>query len=297
MKKVLFVLIAILSQVSLVNCQTNPTDFPVLKGPYLGQKPPERNPEIFAADIVSTSMVNHCSITISPDGTELYWAMSPLDTPPRIFFSRIVNGIWSKPEIVNFTLSEDGDCPMFSPDGKKMFFSSNRPLPNGNTRRERIWYVERINGVWNNPIHLGEVINKEHLHWTFSVDAKGNLYFGSERKGSKGKDDVFYAEYLNGAYKVPVSLGNEINTEAHEGCPFVAPDGKYLIFSRNGLWISFKGENGNWMKAISMGKKFDGICPYVSPDGKYIFFLKIGMRYDDIYWVSTKIIEELRPKN
>lgn len=98
-----------------------------------------------------------------------------------------------------------------------------------------------------------------------------------------------------GVFQEPFSLGPEINTDNHEGCPYIAPDGSYLIFSRNGLWISFKGENGNWMKAISMGTNFDGICPYVSPDGKYIFFLKMGMRYDDIYWASAKIIEELRP--
>jgi Tol biopolymer transport system component len=29
-----------------------------------------------------------------------------------------------------------------------------------------------------------------------------------------------------------------------------------------------------------------------SPDGKYLFFT----RGDDIYWVSTQILEELRPK-
>ena len=46
-----------------------------------------------------------------------------------------------------------------------------------------------------------------------------------------------------------------------------------------------------------MGDNFkNGICPYVSPDGNYIFFLKMGMGYDDVYWASAKIIEELRYK-
>jgi len=33
-------------------------------------------------------------------------------------------------------------------------------------------------------------------------------------------------------------------------------------------------------------------CPAISQDGKYFFFT----RGADIYWISAKIIEELRPK-
>lgn len=43
-----------------------------------------------------------------------------------------------------------------------------------------------------------------------------------------------------------------------------------------------------------MGEALSGICPYVSPDGKYLFFLRMGMGYNDIYWVSGKILNELK---
>ena len=294
MKKLILITCLLLFTV-VVKAQQN--DFPKLTDPYLGQKPPGMTPELFAPWIVSTDMYNHCTVSISPDGTEIYWAMAPLDAPRRIYISKIANGTWTQPEIIDFTRSDDGDCPVLSPDGKKLFFNSNRPLPQGTTRRERIWCAERTATGWGVPFPLGREINDEHLHWQVSVDAKGNLYFGSERKGSKGRDDVFMAEWLNGKYKKPVSLGTEINSDAHEGNPFVAPNGSYLIFGRNGLCISFRTENGGWTKAISMGNSFrDALCPYVSPDGKYIFFLKMGMGYNDIYWVSAKIIEELRPK-
>jgi len=132
-----------------------------------------------------------------------------------------------------------------------MFFNSNRINAQGNKRRERIWCSERIAAGWSEPFCLSGEINDEHLHWQVSVDVKGNLYFGSERTGTKGRDDVFFAGLVN----------------------------------------------GRWMKAVSMGREFDGACPYVSPDGKYIFFLKMGMRNDDIYWASTQIIEKLKPKD
>ncbi|MBE0653987.1 MAG: PD40 domain-containing protein, partial [Bacteroidales bacterium] len=273
-------------------------DFPKLSGPYLGQKPPGTTPEIFAPGIISTDMYNHCSVCVSPDGTEIYWAMAPLDTPRRIYFVKMENGIWKLPQIIAFTQTEDGDCPMLSTDGKKMFFNSNRPISQGGNRRERIWCVERTSNGWGAPFCLSAEINNEHLHWQVSVDSNENLYFGSERDGTKGKDDVFIAEFLNGKYSKAYSLGTEINSEAHESTPYIAPDGSYLIFSRNGLHISYKQKNGYWTKAKSLGDNFEkAFCPYVSPDGKYIFFLKMGMGFNDIYWVSTEIIEELKPGN
>jgi Tol biopolymer transport system component len=220
---------------------------------------------------------------------------------PKILFSKMVNNIWTRAEIISFTQTEDGDCPVLSPDGKKMFFNSNRPITQGGTSRERIWCVERTSKGWGNPFCLSPEINGEHLHWQISVDSKGNIYFGSERIGTKGKDDVFIAEFNNGKYLEPYSMSTEINSEAHEGTPYIAPDGSYLIFSRdglhNGLHISYKQKDGTWTKAKSMGDNFrNASCPYVSPDGKYIFYLDTNMQSTDVFWASAKIIEELRPK-
>lgn len=296
-EKTLLVILILLGQTRSLSCQINIKDFPILKGPYLGQEPPDLKPKIFAQGIVSTEYYNHSTICISSNGNEIFWAMAPLDTPSRIYFSKIENGVWTKPEIISFTKSEDGDCPVLSPDGGKLYFNSNRPTSYNSSRRERIWCVERIQGAWGIPFPLGSEINADHLHWQISVDRNGNLYFGSERAGSKGMDDVFIAEYINKVYKKPFSLSSEINSENHEGTPYVSPDGAYLIFCRDGLQISFKQKNGLWSKSVSIGDNFkNAICPYVSPDGKYIFFLEMGMGYNDVYWASAKIIEELRDK-
>ena len=266
-----------------------------LTGPYLGQELPDNNPRIFAPGIVSTDMYNHSSICISPDGKTIYWAMAPLDTPRRIYYSSIQNdGLWSQPKIIPFTLSEDGDCPVLSFDGNKMYFNSNRPTDEGGIRRERIWCAEFADGEWGNPYPLGNEINGQHLHWQISIDMSGSIYFGSERSGSKGKDDIFYSRYSNNTHLKPISLEDNINTIGHESTPYVDPRGEYLIFCRDGLWISFRDSDNNWSKAIKMGDSFDGICPYVSPDGKYLFFLKMGRGFNDIYWVSASIIEHLK---
>jgi hypothetical protein len=36
--------------------------------------------------------------------------------------------------------------------------------------------------------------------------------------------------------------------------------------------------------------------PFITPDGKYLFFTKMEQEQGDLYWVSTEILEELRPK-
>ncbi len=77
--------------------------------------------------------------------------------------------------------------------------------------------------------------------------------------------------------------------------PCISPDGSYIIFDKNGtyMYVSFRNMDNEWGKPIDLTKH--GFHPgagiaSISPDGKYLFF---GKR-DDIYWVSTKIIEKLK---
>ena len=124
-------------------------------------------------------------------------------------------------------------------------------------------------------------------------DAQGNFYFGSERAGTKGKDDVFVVNVLAEEPASPVSLSAPVNTAAHEGCPYVAPDGRYLLFCRDGIQVSYREEDGSWSEPKSLGEGFaKGICPYVSPDDKYLFYLVMGMGFNDVWWVDASVIPE-----
>jgi len=84
--------------------------------------------------------------------------------------------------------------------------------------------------------------------------------------------------------------------------PYISSDESYIIFgvSRpseiidNVLFFSYKEENGNWSdpKEINLGMKAGQ--PHVTPDGKYLFFTSGEQGAGEIYWVSTKIIEEFK---
>jgi Tol biopolymer transport system component len=239
----------------------------------------------------------------------------------------LINGKWSEPQITNFSKLSGAEFTM-SPDGKRIYFLSYRPISKSSNRLEKkpsIWVTQKQAGTWEEPI----LLDKPLCDMGYVCEAKNrNLYFFSYELAKFGKADIFMASYENGKYSKPISLGPNINSEFYDVDPYIAPDESYLIFSssRNpsGLYISFKNELGKWTPARYLGDKInkdkgDGvICPSITPDGKYLFFTcnpelfnvndfknisyseKIntlnssGNGQNDIYWVSSEFINELK---
>ena len=64
-------------------------EFPVLRGPYLGQKPPGMTPEVFAPGIISTREKYELNSIFSPKGDEFYYEIStttPEEKKKGIYF-------------------------------------------------------------------------------------------------------------------------------------------------------------------------------------------------------------------
>jgi len=271
--------------------RSTPQEFPELKGPYLGQAAPGREPKIFAPDIVVPS---HSSTTGTREGNEFYW-QSPEGT---IWTTRLENGRWSKPEVVPFSDKIKGrstdDVPFLSPDGQKMFFTSTRPVGSTAPGKENIWFVERTSAGWSEPKPLGAEVNGMLLHWQVSVADSGTLYFSGTGPDGYGEMDLYCSRLVNGAYAKPLNLGPVVNGPANDACPYVAPDESYIIFGKGVGWdfyISFKGYDGQWLPPTKLPQSLRGFCPIVSADGKYLFYVGNG-----IQWVAAGFIEELRPK-
>jgi len=273
--------------------------FSVLKGPYLGQKPPGVIPELFAPEIFRTEL--HGGLVFSPDSKELYWDL--MEEGRNILFMRMENGRWTKPVEVPFRSRFGTGDATFSPDGKKLFFTSQESIEGGKKEAdENIWFVERENGNWGSPKPLSPVVNSYSLHWQFSVSANGNLYFGA-------KGDIYVATPRNEKYTLVKKMSGSINTEHYESTPFVTLNESYIIFSRYGgnlayadLFISFRDGNGYWTEAKNMGSRINSnmheLCPNVTPDGKYLFFNRnYGEKSDlRVFWMVAKIIDEFKPK-
>ncbi len=299
MKRVAFVaLFFILAAVTVLPRQKETSK---LAGPYLGQKPPGMTPEIFAPDIIPLSNY-HTSPTFMLDGREVYWKMQGTNT---ISMMKIVDGVWTVPsEITLSSELKDFRDPSLSPDGKRMFFLSKGKLPYQSEEKENIWYVDRKEDGWSEPLPLSERINSHELHWQISVASNGNLYFTSRKSGI---EDIYYSVYHNGEYQNPESLGGVINTEdVCETTPFISPDERYLIFSRykprdnegfTQAFISFRTKSGHWDTPMKLGSLGYCLCPRITPDGRYFFFIGTKNGAFVIKWISAKFLDALNQRN
>lgn len=306
----------------LTVAQQTPTEFPKLTGPYLGQTTPGMIPELFAPGIVSTGHFEHSALVFTPDLKEMYWSIFITENGKTIsrpmYFMKIVNGVWKSPNVLSFgknLLYCEG--PFITPDGKKLFFAGKDTLQNPNYD---IYYVNREGDGWGTSIKLNELINSDNNNETSpSVSENGTIYYSGFYEKAKYKGGLYYSKFENGEWKSPI-LTSFSAVGLTNGSPYLAPDESYIIFAsiRDGsfggsdLYISFKQSDGEWGKEINMGDKINTEAmerfPSVSPDGKYFFFMSTrsikgtdvnspGNGNGDIYWVSTKIIEELKPKN
>ncbi len=242
-------------------------------------------PEMVAPGIISTgNFEGHATVT--PDGGEIYYAIYSNDHRYSTIAYSLKNGnTWSKPKIAAFSGKYSDGSPALSPDGKTLFFSSNRPVVGDSAKNDiDIWYVERTSSGWEKPIHLGANINTEFREFSPSVDLNGNLYFCSNRPGGLGDMDVYKSAFVNGNYMPAEILGDSINSKYREGNVGVSPDGSMLFimvqhkpgdYGYDDIHYSFKKGN-EWLKAKNIGEIINtntyDFAPKVSPDGEYLYF-------------------------
>lgn len=252
-----------------------------LTGPYLGQKLPGMAPEIFAPRIVSTNADEYL-LEISPSNNEIVFIRKNV----IMLITRNSDGSWNMPSIAPFSGKYIDDEPCYSKDGNKIYFMSRRPLPSSKMA-SNLWYSERQNNNWNKPKPVLGIEYNKLLHAP-SIAANGNIY----------DDGIVRFKYLNGKY-----LAVEKLTNIAGEFPFISSDESYIIFNKRlagkndaDLYISFRKKDGNWSKEISLGSTINSSVTegnaFVTADAKYLFFA----RKFDIYWVSAKVIEDLRPK-
>ncbi len=276
---------------------------------YLGQRPPGLTPLKFAPGTVSTENHEHSSLAISPDGTEIYWSLwrRPDEGLPQVIvYIRRESGQWSSPQPAPFSGKYNDGGPIFSPDGQRLYFYSKRPSPRTDEPENLdIWCVEKDGMGWSEPKNLGDPINTEKLEAMPSIASDGSLYFVKSHEGVAGGMGIYCAEYVDGDYQQPQALDTKINSTYHDWTPYIAPNQSYLLFSSNrpdglrnfDLYVTFRKADGNWTEPQNLGKEIntedEERFPGVSPDGKYLFFT----RGPDIYWVSSMVIEQLRPRD
>ncbi|HMU09253.1 MAG TPA: hypothetical protein PKC54_04560 [Ferruginibacter sp.] len=289
---------------------------------------PPATPQLFAPGIISTGLGER-DFAISPDGTQILYT---LQSPQGVFqtileINKQPNGSWSKPVIASFAGKHSDLEPAFSADGKKLFFSSNRPLSGTEIKDFDIWVVKKENGKWGEPENIGTPVNTAADEFYPSVANSGNLYFTAAYKNAVGKEDIYIARWQHDKYDEPVPLDTAVNSKTYEFNAFVSPDEDYIIFTsygrkddkgRGDMYMSMKDASGKWLPAKNLAllnsEKLD-YCPFISPDKKILFFAserndlkrsfpgnavtfeELGKLFTspqngggDIYWISTEAL-------
>jgi len=296
--------------------------FPILKGPYLGQKPPGMKPAVFAPGIIPTGAGEGSSV-FSKDLKTFIFNRYDKGTK-NLYITRLTESGWSNPEVLKLGNSKYhlGDFTL-SPDGKTFFFSSRMPTDDHpkKFKRSNIWKVSFSKIGWGKITIIPSPISTYENHESYpSIANNGTLYFFARDRGGFGKSDLYLSRLVNGEYIKIENMGKTLNTEHHEWDPYIAPDESYLIFcstkedsfGEDDLYISFKKKDSSWSKPINMGSEINSPAsenrPYVTPDGKYFIYTStmkhrnadnnsFGNGKRDIYWIDSKILEKLKQKN
>jgi hypothetical protein len=270
---------------------------------YFNEVPPGATPKRFAVGKVSTDLEFEFGSVFSTDMKEFYYGVV-VDGKAETRVRKFENGSWSPSVRFLFHDVYSFNDPFLSPDNKKLFFISDRPLTGSGPKKDYdIWYVERQGGGWSEPRNAGPHVNSGKNEYYISFTESGKLYFSSNKQDDAGINnyDIYSCVIKDGEFLAATKLPASVNTDSYEADVFVAPDESYVVFAANrpgglgsgDLYVSRRKADGTWTPSRSLGSvintETDDFCPYVSPDGKYLFYASRG----DIYWVSVDVLRRL----
>ena len=206
-------------------------------------------------------------------------------------------------------------CPIVSTNGETLIFTSNRPTDSIQLKLgknfEDIYISTWDEDEWGAPKKIGKSINvSSHDAASFlSYDGKTLFIYYGTNNGD------LYTSTLDakGEWSKPVPLNSNINTaKFRETAASMSADGKRLFFASDrpggkgnlDLYMSQKGEDGQWGKPINLGPEIntpgDEDSPYIHPDGVTLYFSSDGhpgMGSSDIFKSELKNGNWQKPQN
>ncbi len=147
----------------------------------------------------------------------------------NLYFARFRDQRWSELRAITELNSDfDDRMPFVSQDGRRLFFSSNRPGGQGGFD---LWFSERdlSTGLWSAPRNAGPLINTRFHEIAPQLDPQGQqLFFSSDRPGGFGHYDLYVSRWRDAAWSAPENLGEPFNSPRDE---------EYFSITADGLWV------------------------------------------------------------
>ncbi len=156
----------------------------------------------------------------------------------KIFVAEKIEDQWSNIREVPFNGDNFSTChPAISPDGTRLYFSSNRP---GGFGGMDIYVSVFRNEAWSAPVNLGPVINSAGNEVFPYISDDEVLYFSSSDQGGLGRLDIFRSKKVfedsERTWQIKENLGEPFNSPGDDFGFYINADNSGGLFtsSRNG---------------------------------------------------------------
>lgn len=113
--------------------------------------------------------------------------------------------------------------PSISADGNTLFFTSDMP---GGMGGMDIYMSKKVNGVWGNPINLGDKINTTADEVFPFIAADNKLYFSSSGHDGMGGLDIYETRVKNDKAERAFNMGSPVNSSKDDFGLFLGNDAK-----------------------------------------------------------------------
>ena len=266
-----------------------------------GYTVPDTTPVIFAPDVISIKGRLEHGISFTPDTKEVaFGILDTNDFSGIIYHAKKHSNTWSKPTVFEPLQGESVFLPYFTPDGTSLLYAKNKTTANNYITD--IWTLDKDQNIWANPKKLKMPISSLAREASACMTLDRTLYVSSNR-GENGLADIYTSSPNDTAY-TNIERIDAISSERDEESIFIAPDERYLIFSRfttttnsPDLFISYQDSDKNWTSPSVLDIPITTLLwerrPFVSIDNKFLFYTKMtfkesAMIESDIYWVNTQ---------
>jgi len=180
---------------------------------------------------------------ITPDGKTMYFTRDNYHDKKyktdstgisrlKLFSARLINGKWD--DVRELPFNNDNYSvghPAVSPDGKKLYFSSDMP---GGMGQSDLYVVDiKRNHKFGKVQNLGPNINTEGRENFPFISKKGDLYFSSDGHPGLGGLDVFACANVDGKWSRPRNLAVPLNSGKDDFAIYIDDDTKDGFISSN----------------------------------------------------------------
>jgi len=270
---------------------TGPAEFPKLEAKYVDPDLPGQKPVRFAPGIISQPHhFEHSMFSFTANMKTVCWSDWQRTGISKIFVMENKNGIWLAPQTVHLRATN----PYIAPDGKRIYFTANRTLPDGKESGDSdLFYIQNTDTGWSDRVNLGPNVNTESDEIQPSVTRNGTVYFSHNA-------DIYRAKLVDGRYAPKEKLPFPVNTESNQVHPCIAADESFLLFrslGRGGVrepnyYFSSRNADDTWMEPVNIAERVEniGLFPNLTPDRKYMIYFAEG----DYAWFDIgALMEEL----